>query len=173
LKKNPNQIRENTVNSVGIAIKMETDAISFYEEGAQKTRNPVGKKMFLSIAADERRHLDMLTAIFKGLDIEITEARPIEAVKTIFGEMKEAMMKRAEATADEQEAFKIAMEMEKKGMEFYTKAMSQTPSDKEQRLFQQLAKEEQEHYAVFSQTYSFLNETGNWFLWEEKGIIEG
>jgi rubrerythrin len=82
-------------------------------------------------------------------------------------------MKRAEATADEQEAFKIAMEMEKKGMEFYTKAMSQTPSDKEQRLFQQLAKEEQEHYAVFSQTYSFLNETGNWFLWEEKGIIEG
>jgi rubrerythrin len=37
------------MNAVEIAIKMETDAIKFYREAAEKTKHPVGKKMFLSI----------------------------------------------------------------------------------------------------------------------------
>ncbi|MFA5354928.1 MAG: ferritin family protein, partial [Thermodesulfovibrionales bacterium] len=40
-----------------MAIKMETDAIGFYREAAEKVLHPVGKKMFLSVAEDEKRHL--------------------------------------------------------------------------------------------------------------------
>ena len=31
-------------NAIEIAIKMETDAIKFYKEASEKTKNPVGKK---------------------------------------------------------------------------------------------------------------------------------
>ena len=37
------------MNAIKVAIKTENDAITFSKEAAEKTRHPVGKKMFLSI----------------------------------------------------------------------------------------------------------------------------
>lgn len=161
------------MNAVEIAIRMETEAIDFYKAAAEKVKNSVGRKMFLSIMEDEKRHLQMLTDIFKGLDIKAEDIHPMKKIKTIFGEYRHEMMKRVEATEDEMNAFKIAMDMEKKGMEFYEKAAAEAPSEKERALFQRLVKEEEQHYAVFSNTYSFMQNTGNWFMWEEHSIVDG
>lgn len=161
------------MNAIEIAIRMETDAINFYTEAAEKTKNPVGKKMFLTITEDEKRHLEMLSQIFKGLDITIKDVSPMRNIKTIFEEMKHKMMERVEATMDELEAFKIAMDMEKKGVEFYRKAASEALQEKEKALFERLIKEEEQHYAVFANTYFFMSDTGSWFMWEEHSIVDG
>lgn len=161
------------MNAIEIAIKMETDAINFYREAAEKTQHPVGKKMFLSITEDERRHLELLSQIFKEINITIEEVSPMQNIKTIFKSMKDAMMKRIEATADELEAFKIAMQMEKEGIEFYKNARNQANTEKEKLLFERLVKEEQQHYDIFANTYFFLSDTGNWFMWEEHSIVDG
>ncbi|MCX8030079.1 MAG: ferritin family protein [Thermodesulfovibrionales bacterium] len=161
------------MNSIEIAVRMETDAIKFYTEAADKTSNPVGKKMFLTIVEDEKRHLKYLDAILKDLDIHIADVNPIENVKTVFESMKSSMMKRVVATNDEMEAFKIAMDMEKEGIEFYKNLLSDSKIDKEKELFERLIAEEEKHYAIFSNTYNYLADTGNWFLWQERGIVEG
>ncbi len=161
------------MNAIEIAIKMETDAINFYREAAEKTQHPVGKKMFLSIIEDEKRHLELLSQIFKEINISIEEVSPMQNIKTIFKSMKDAMMKRIEATADELEAFKIAMQMEKEGIEFYKNAHNQAKTEKEKLLFERLVKEEQQHYDIFANTYFFLSDTGNWFMWEEHSIVDG
>lgn len=161
------------MNAIEIAIKMETDAINFYSEAAEKTQNPVGKKMFLTITEDEKRHLDTLSQIFKGLHIEMKDVSPMKNVKTVFELMKDEMMKRVKATTDELEAFKIAMQMEKEGVEFYKKAVTEAQTEKEKSLFERLVKEEQEHYGIFSNTYFFLSDTGSWFMWEEHSIVDG
>ncbi len=161
------------MNAIEIAIKMETDAINFYSEAAEKTQNPVGKKMFLTITEDEKRHLDTLSQIFKGLHIEMKDVSPMKNVKTVFELMKDEMMKRVKATTDELEAFKIAMQMEKEGVEFYKKAAIEAQTEKEKSLFERLVKEEQEHYGIFSNTYFFLSDTGSWFMWEEHSIVDG
>ncbi|MCX5718332.1 MAG: ferritin family protein [Nitrospirae bacterium] len=160
-------------NAIEIAIKTETDAIRFYEEAADKTKNPVGKKMFLTVREDEKRHLNMLTQIFKGLDIKVSDVSPMKNIKTIFESMKNEMMKRVEVTNDELEAFKIASQMEKEGINFYKKALSGAKKDKEKTLFEKLIKEEEQHYSIFANSYSFLSDTGNWFMWEEHSIVEG
>jgi rubrerythrin len=161
------------MNAIEIAIKMEKDAIDFYKEAAEKTRHPVGKKMFLSVTEDEKRHLQMLSQIFKEVDLKITEVNPMQNVKTVFASMKDQMMERIAATKDELEAFKIAMHMEKEGIEFYQKAASGAKAEKEKALFERLIKEEQQHYAIFLNTYNFMLDTGNWFMWEEHSIVEG
>ncbi|MGE5239059.1 MAG: ferritin family protein [Chloroflexota bacterium] len=161
------------MTSVEIAAKMEADAIKFYREGAEKTRNPVGKKMFLSIAEDEKGHLQMLRSALEVCDLKITEAHPIKTVRTIFEEMKDSMMQRVEATTDELEAFRIAMEMEKEGIEFYRTALAETQSEKEKCLFERLIQEEEEHFKIFSETYEFMTDTGNWYMWDEHSIVEG
>ena len=161
------------MNAIEIAIKMEKDAIAFYTEAAEKTKYPAGKKMFLSVTEDEKRHLQMLSQIFKEVDIKITEVSPMKNIKTIFESMKDSMMHRVAATKDELEAFKIAMQMEKEGVEFYKKTASEAGSAKEKALFERLVKEEEQHYAIFSNTYNFMTDTGNWFMWEEHSIVDG
>jgi rubrerythrin len=161
------------MNAIEIAIKMEKDAIDFYSEAAEKTTHPVGKKMFLSITEDEKRHLQMLSQIFKEVGIKIDEVSPMKNMKTIFASMKDSMMQKIAATRDELEAFKIAMQMEKEGIVFYKKAESDAQKEKEKALFERLIREEEQHYAIFSNTYNFMTDTGNWFMWEEHGIVEG
>jgi rubrerythrin len=65
------------------------------------------------------------------------------------------------------------MQMEKEVKEFYKKTLSHAKTDKEKKLLEGLIKEEEQHYAIFANTYQFLSDTGNWFMWEERGIVEG
>ncbi len=161
------------MNAIETATKMETEAIKFYSEAAEKTSHPVGKKMFLTIVEDEKRHLQMLSDLLKGLDLKLQDVSPLKSIKTIFEEKKEEMMQRIAASQDELEAFKVAMDMEKEGKEFYLKHGPTLSSQVEKRLFETLAREEEEHFRVFSNTYHFLKDTGNWFMWEERSIVEG
>jgi rubrerythrin len=161
------------MNAIEIAIKMEKDAIDFYSEAAEKTTHPVGKKMFLSITEDEKRHLQMLSQIFKEVGVKIDEVSPMKNMKTIFASMKDSMMQKIAATKDELEAFKIAMQMEKEGVEFYKKSEAEAQKEKEKALFARLIKEEEQHYAIFANTYNYMADSGNWFMWEQQGIVEG
>lgn len=161
------------MNSIEIAMRMESDAVKFYTEAAGKTSNDVGKKMFLTIAEDEKRHLDIISKIIKGLDINVLDVSPMQNIKTIFESMKDVMMTRAAATNDEMEAFRIAMQMEKEGIEFYKNLLTELKTDKEIKLFEKLVSEEQQHFKIFANTHTFLSDTGNWFMWHEHTIVEG
>jgi len=161
------------MNAIEISIKMETDAIAYYSEAAQKTEHPVGKKMFLSIIDDEKRHLKMLEDLFKGMDITIKDVSPMDNVRTVFEKHRDDMKERVPATTNEMEALKVAMGMEKEGIEFYKDAAAKATTDKEKALFERLAKEEEQHYQIFANTHFFMSDTGSWYMWEEHTIVEG
>jgi rubrerythrin len=166
-------MKEDAMDALEMAMKMETDAISFYTEAARKTKYPAGKKMFQTITEDEKRHLQMISEIIKGMNITHEEVSPMKNVKSVFETLKNEMMGKVEATTDELEAFKIATQMEKEGKEFYEKTLAHAKTDKEKALLKRLIQEEQQHYEIFANTYEFLSDTGNWFMWEERGIVEG
>lgn len=161
------------MDALEMAMKMETDAIAFYTEAARKTKYPAGKKMFQTITEDEKRHLEMISRIIKGLVVTHKDVSPMKNVKTVFESLKAELMEKVEATVDELEAFKIAMQMEKEGKEFYQKTLAHAKTDKEKALLERLIREEEQHYAIFANTYQFLADTGNWFMWDERGIVEG
>ena len=164
------------MDALEMALKMETDAVAFYTEAAQKTKYPVGKKMLLAVAEDERRHHDMISQIIKGLHVTAKDVSPLKNVKSIFETMTNEMMKKLDASSDEVEAFKIAMKMEQEGIDFYKKALAKSTKEKEKKFLAQLINEEKQHYAIFSDTYEYLAKTGRWFLWEEspiRSMVEG
>ncbi len=161
------------MKSIEIALKMETDAVKFYKEAAEKVSHPAGKQMFLAIVEDEKNHIKMIEEVTKGLELTIKESNPIKTVKTIFESLKEKMMERIEASTDDLEAFKVAMEMEKEGIDFYRKVLDEVQTEKEKKLFTRLVFEEEQHHKIFAETYNFLKDTGNWFMWKEFSIVEG
>jgi rubrerythrin len=161
------------MNVLEAAMKMETDAISFYTEVAHRVQHPVAKKMFLTIVEDEKRHREMIAGVVQGLAITHKDVSPLNSVMNAFESMKDEMLQQAAATKDELEAFQMAMTMETEGKVFYEKLLSEVKSEKEKQLLKRLILEEQEHYAVFSNTYQYLADTGNWFMWKERRIVEG
>jgi rubrerythrin len=158
--------------AVETAMKMETDAMDFYREASRKSVHPFGKKMFEGFIRDETRHLRMLEDILKGLDIN-PHTNCTDDVRTVFSELKDQMMNRIEATTDEVEAVRIALDFEEAGYHFYETAAKEASSEKEKNLFEVLTAEEERHYKVLENTYRFLEDTGNWFMWEELSIVEG
>ncbi|MBI5634218.1 MAG: ferritin family protein [Nitrospirae bacterium] len=160
-------------DAVATAIKMETDAIAFYEEAADKASHPFGKEMLRGFVKDEKRHLAMLQCLFNGLDIQEIFFRPKETIKTVFSNLKDQMMERVEALPSEMEAIKIALQMETEGFHFYGKAAANAPSQKEKELFERLVVEENDHFSILNETYEFLDNTGQWYMYEERGIVEG
>lgn len=161
------------MNAIEVAKRMETDAIRFYTEAAKKTQYPAGKKMFETIVKDEKRHLEIVNNLLKGMDVRVEDVHPIKNVKTVFASMKDEMMEKVKATTDELEAFRIGMQMEKEGIEFYKKLLSEAKTEKEKDLYRKLISEEEQHYRIFANTHDFLDDTGNWFMWEEHSIVEG
>jgi rubrerythrin len=162
------------MKAIKMAIKTETDAIAFYKEAAEKTRHPFGKKMFLSIMEDEIRHHEAFKCLLQGLDVKVHDfISPMKKIKTVFEESREHLLERIEATTDEIEALKIAMQMEKESIDLYKKIAKEVQTLKERSLFEKLAAEEQQHYDILSNTYFFLLDSGSWYMWEEYSIVDG
>ncbi|MDA8169557.1 MAG: ferritin family protein [Nitrospiraceae bacterium] len=161
------------MDPVQLAIKSEQDAIEFYRQAAERTSHPVGKKMFLSIVEDEKRHLEIFSAMFRGMDMKVEGISPIERIKTVFEENRGFMLQKIKATTDELDALKIAMQMERESVNSYEKASQEARNSREKAIFERLAKEENEHFTIFTNTYEFLVDSGNWFMWEEHSMVDG
>ncbi len=168
----------NLSSLIRTAVKMEKDGIDFYHKAAEKISHPFGKKMFLSFAEDERRHLSVLREILADLKFSdfnrfFEEKTPREKIKTIFREVKSETEERIAANPDELEALKIGMDMESKSVDFYQSALEKTQDSHQEAFFKRLIEEEKEHYQLLQNTHSYLKDSGDWFLWEEKGLLDG
>jgi rubrerythrin len=161
------------MTSLKIAVKMETDAVDFYMSCAARASHPVGRKMFLSVAEDEKRHIRYVNQLIESMDFRPEEITPMQNIKTVFEQNRAAMEQKLAATDDDLEAFRTALQMEKAGYEFYDKAATLAGSEKEKVLFDKLAQEERQHYTIFDNTLTYLKDTGLWFMWEERAIYEG
>ena len=161
------------MNAIETALRMEQEAVDFYRKCAEKTTNPVGKKMFLSIAEDELYHVVCAIQMKKEQKFTPSKTTPIQDLKKIFDEHKQDMLQQVPSTADEREALKIGMKMEEEAIAFYKNALAQASTPEEKNFFDCLIRDEEEHFRIFQNTYSFLDDSGNWFMWEEQGIVEG
>jgi len=166
-------MKGGAMKAIETAIKMEIDSIAFYKEAAAKTVHPFGKKMFLSFVEDEKHHLCALRDFFRDRNIEYESREPLQNVHTIFTDLRTEMMDHIGPTTDEVEAIKIALNMEKEGVHYYERAALEAADEREKALFQNLAREEEQHYRILENTDLYLEDTGNWFMWKEYSIVEG
>ena len=159
------------------AIKMEHDGIEFYKKAADKTVHPLGKEMFLSFAKDEKRHLNVLNEILTNLIFSSSEEyfkeTPRKKIETAFSKVKDEINERIFASPDEMEVLKIGMEMENESIRFYEDAFKKTTNSKAKALLEKLIPEEKDHYRILDNTHSFLEDSGKWFLWEERAMLDG
>jgi len=161
---------------IELAIQMEKDGIDFYEGLSEKVPYESAKKMILSFADDERRHLKILNEIFSSMtsvDIEryLAENPPKEKIKTVFDEVQGNID--VVTLQDELSSLKIALDMEEKSYKLYDEALSIEEDEDLKKLWKRLADEERKHYDIFWNTYDFISNPEEWVLREERGLLDG
>ena len=155
------------------AIQLEQDGQRFYAEAAAGTTCVLGKKMFESLAADERRHEEILRGVATSMHVSVAGDMPKVRLVTLFGELGEQMKAELGADPDDTKVIEKAVEMELASVELYAGRAAAASAEVNKALYARLADEERQHVDILRNTLMYLNDTGHWFLWDEQAMLDG
>jgi len=169
---------ETGKDAKSIALQMEMDGVKFYSDLANKTIHPVGKAMFKSFIEDERQHIKRIQTLMSAEEKESASTKkeiaegPKERLVTIFQSMGEKLKNKIDPNANDIDAVKLAMKMEKEGMEFYEKAAKESDDEIEREYFHFLAEEENIHFKILENTLDYLENQEKWEAEKEGRIYD-
>lgn len=156
------------------AIKFEEDGYEFYKDIAAKMTQPLAKRLFESLAAQEKEHKKRILEIYdaerEGKEWKAENpalATMEDEVKALFRELDDEKKK---IPLDHIEGYKLAMEMEKKGFNMYRKFSQEAKSPREKAFFETLMNEEKDHLSSLDNVYRFLTGSEEWYSEDESKV---
>src|SRR3989338_8450483 len=153
------------------ALKLEEAGREFYLNEAAKMHSEAAKRMFLSIADEELKHIERINKIFAGInngkDIKESGWDKIKIERGRLGEIFKSEIKESSKSSPdkaEQKSIKTAMENETRGYNFYDKTARETNDAGVRLFFETLMKEENAHFKILQDTYEYLFDTADWYV---------
>ncbi len=142
------------------SIQMEKDAEALYRKMAEAAPVEGIKKVLLMLAEDEVRHRVAIENLQKKLKVEPAEGVALE-IKTVFDEMKQdqGIMN---ISVDAVEDYRKAVEIEKRGMEFYKEKFAEADDPENKKLFEILMKQESYHHKTVENLLEFVRNPEWW-----------
>lgn len=148
------------------AVEMEVQGKEFYEQAAKRMENPRAKDMFLSLAKQERMHIDILEEqlhryahdkAWMSLKQLMKEASPSKI--SVF---QDRDIKKIEIhpEAGELDVIQVGMEIERKSVEYYRKAGSEVKDKNAKEIFNWLVAQEAGHLTVLQAEYDYRTKSG-------------
>ena len=143
-----------------LAVKMEMDGEQYYLELAQNAVHPGIKAVFELMAADERKHYEIVSNIVSG-SVRFMEGTSLDTMKSVFSkalENKESL----EMPEHAFEAYNKAADMERRSIDFYRDAYERTNSDHEKKILIELQEEEQRHLMIVENLAEYVRRPEEW-----------
>lgn len=163
--------------ALGVAIQMEKEGIAFYTKAADQTKNPLGRKMFLSLVGDEQRHVRIFEelaaqeGVIPSAAEELDDNNPMKRAGSFF---KAASKKTGKTASDDDiKAIDFALGMEKDAYFFYLNAAKAVSDPAEKEILQKIAEEENQHFRILNDTRLYLSYPEMWHIIQEKPLIDG
>lgn len=150
------------------ALLFEELGEKFYRQLATETDNPLSKKLFFSLAEQEKYHAEMIKNYQVNKKYEKIVFDSIEeTVRSIFAELgKELIGKDVDHIA----GIEKAMEMEKEGYDLYTEAYNSTQDPDDRAFLMFLIEMEKEHYEGLANLHYYYTDNGNWIAEDEAQV---
>jgi len=161
------------MTSIELAIRNERTEMEYYLEQARRSKNPVAKLLFETLAADEKEHMVRIEGLHRKLtaDGAWPDDLPIEVAGTeILGRVNKLMEEKDTSAShddDDIAALEKAAKGEADGSRFYKELAQVCDNQKEKKFFEFLAKIEREHLLSIQDSLFYLRDPDAWF--EEKG----
>jgi rubrerythrin len=152
----------------------ERDGKRFYSAFAAKTPNPLARRMFEGLAAAEDEHLRLIEQLAAG-EFKTPGARDelVCRLAGVFADVPAEVREQAAAASGDTEVLKVGLDMEDRSLAFYRKWAASAASSEARALCERLAAEEEGHWKLLRGTLDYLDETGNWFMVQERWSFDG
>jgi len=167
------------LTSIELALANELREREFYLKHAERTRNDVGKAMFLQIADEELEHHRRLKELHGRWKKEEKwpETVPLQVKKTRVKDVLLEVLKKVEgkpeSDTDDLEAIRTAVDFEFKGEAFYGKLRDHVSDPKEKAFFALLSQIEREHALSLQKAEEFLTDPEGYFRTQEHHGLDG
>ncbi len=160
---------ESVIELVRSAVALELNGEYFYRRAAEATQHPRGKTMFLRLAEQEGGHIDEIRALFSGL-IDAAELEQIAAeeaasprVSPVITELEAVIVSRGHsAVADDTQALRLAMELERRAVQFFEGLKMRTEDPVKVKMLRHLIDEEHFHYDFLQTQLDSVLNVGIW-----------
>jgi len=170
---------KDRLNALDVALNNEMREHEFYLRNAERTKNPVGRAMFLQIAAEELEHYERLKQLHESWakDKKWPDTVPLKVKETIVKDiLKDVVKKAANAPAgdaDDLEALEEAIDFEGQGATYYARLRDNVEDPREKAFFELLANIEHEHYVSLKDTEEYMKDPVSWYRKAERSGLDG
>ena len=166
------------IELLNTAITMEENGYDFYITTQENSENSLTSKLFSSLAEKELLHIEYIKEFYNNLKSGVG-LPSIDIIKTkrdkskIFNVDIATLKEKVKNQEDDVKAYEFALELEKKGYEFYEKLLADATDPNLKAFIEFLVKEEHDHYALIEKAYGYVTDTQNWFMNEEGSFPQG
>lgn len=156
------------MNALEFAINMEIDGEKYYTDQAKKNKGNSLEKVLLMLAADEKKHADLLRKELEETSYVLTEDYKLDDAVNVFKNQEE--LRSLKDKPDQLDVYKIALENEEKSINLYNEFYKKANVESEKSLFHFLVKEEEKHFNVIKNIVLELNKAHDWVESAEFGF---
>jgi len=166
------------LSALEVALNNEMREREFYLKNANRTKNPLGKKMFQQIGDDELEHYERLKQLHQkwSKQEKWPETVPLKVKDTVVKDILLEFLKKVDETKgdlDDLEAVRTALDFEAKGAKFYAEIRDSVTNPKEKEFFDLLSKMEHEHYLSLKDTEEYFIDPVSWYQKAEHHTLDG
>ena len=167
------------MEALEIAMTNEKRERDFYLKHSERTKNPLGQKMFKRLSEEENEHMERITVLHKRLKEqgrwpeEETLSVSSSLVNNVLGSVVKAVERLPETDMDDIGAVREAIEFETKGETFYAELAEGTDNPKEKEFLLFLSSMEHDHLMSLKETLEYFENPEGWFTAKERHGLDG
>ena len=151
------------------AARLEEEGLAFYREAARRIADERAERTLLSLADDERRHLEMVRRQLHALEGEgryvllpDLTVPPIDLEQRIFPPEREAADARLGEDPGELDILHVALENEIRSYDLYRRAAREAGDAAGERMYRFLAGAELTHFNLLMANYESITQAAGW-----------
>lgn len=172
--------RDRFTQMLCTAQEMEEKGRAFYEKARATSENPLGKEIFSLLIEDEIVHLERIRKISDSLTKDQNWSEdwenlhcPYQDLGQVFRDLTARYRRSGIAGSNDFEALTLALDFERKSVEFYESQLAQTVDPLEKAFLVQMIIEEKGHSRTLQDTQYYLSDPEGWFIEKERAGLDG
>jgi rubrerythrin len=158
-------------NIFSLAIELEKEGLITYLRFAYQIENLAAKNLFIRLAIDEFEHLKILEEELSHFKKEAKLKRirlPKTEIEKTTANLKPILpQEKKEADINELSALQVALNLEKRAIDFYGEQEKKSKDEIAQKMWKRLREIEESHYQLIQAEIDTLTKTGFWFDFRE------
>lgn len=163
----------NIKQALQTALNFEQKGEKAYYDAATNSSNELVRKTFSYLAKQELNHIKEIQNFIKSSKVQLKGDKASDTKK--FFEMSVKQFKRKiELSKDDLKAYEIALKLEQNAFSFYKKQKEAIDDDDGlKKFFSFLMEQENAHYVLIQNIYSFMKDPEHFMVKEEGWMFEG